>query len=281
MPQGVCKQIRAIPPIKPKAHLFEIGGKVLSADLMPRSDNSTLQKRKRGLDRIRMDVGSKADILTSAMVDRFVFHVANCFRVGAELVSNNDVNIGADVLLNVLRQRSRLDIFGTEETEISPALPDADDDLFVVQLSRSALAAILSAYVGLVYLDSAVKHRLIRFDHRVTDAMAEIPRGFITDSERPLKLIGRHAFACFHKKQDGEKPRFERKMGIVEDRLSRNAELVVTLRALEFLLRCYLEYVAALASQALDPERPAQPFQKLTATVIGPKHPVNINQGHD
>jgi len=209
-----------------------------------------------------------------------MLHLTDSFRISAEFISNNHINVGTDVLPNVLRKRSRFDIFGTEETKIAATLPDADYDLLVVQFGCASLAAILAAYVCLIHFNRSIEHGAIRFHHRSTNPMAEIPCRLVADSQRPFHLISGHSLPRFHKKEHRKKPRFKWQVRIVENCLSRDAELVVTFGALEFLLCSYLEYGAALATQTLNAKRPAESLKQFPAAIIGSKHSVYINQGH-
>ena len=66
----------------------------------------------------------------------------------------------------------------------------------------------------------------------------------------------------------------------MKNRLRGDAELVVAFRALKLLLCGDLEYNMALAAQALDTQRPAEPLQQFSATFLRPKPPVHVNQSH-
>lgn len=58
--------------------------------------------------------------------------------------------------------------------------------------------------------------------------MTEIPSRLVgADPEDPLKLVSAHALLALAHQEDGEEPRPERQVGIVHDRSSRHAELVV------------------------------------------------------
>ena len=281
MSKCVEKQVRAVTPIESEAHLFEVSRKMLRADLMPRPNDSSLQQRERGFNRVRVDVSPNAHILTSAMIHRLMPHALHGLRIRAELIRDNHIHIGTDVLLNVLGQRPGLNVFGAEETQITAPLPDADHNLFVVQLRCATFAAILPAHIGLVNFNRAIQHWAISLNHRVADAMAEVPSGLVAYTECPLKLIGRHTFACFDKKQHSEKPCFKRKMRIVKNGLSRNGELVTALDAFVLPLRLNFKHVSALAAQALNPKGPAQSLQKFPAPLVRSKQVIHINQCHE
>jgi hypothetical protein len=116
-----------------------------------------------------------------------------------------------------------------EHSQFAIALADADDDFFLsiaARVSRSPRSP--SADVGFVHFDNAIKFTLVSFEHGLADAMAEIPRCFVgLDSQGSLNLAGRHAFLGLTEQHGGEKPRHKGQVRIVEDRIHRNAELVL------------------------------------------------------
>lgn len=50
MTQGIHKQIRVLPAVKPEAHFFEVGLEMLRTEFMPATAQAALEKRERGLD---------------------------------------------------------------------------------------------------------------------------------------------------------------------------------------------------------------------------------------
>ena len=48
MAQGIQKQIGILPTIEAEAHLVQVGGEMLGANLVPRSHDAALQKREGG-----------------------------------------------------------------------------------------------------------------------------------------------------------------------------------------------------------------------------------------
>jgi len=131
----------------------------------------------------------------------------------------------AKILLDVLRQRTRLHIFGMKEPKFAAALPNADHDFLVaVPIGPSAST---TANKGFVHFDFATQGNALNLRHCRPDAMAEIPCGLVRlDSERAFNLTRAHAFFGFAEQQCGKKPRHKRKVCIVEDRIDCNAELV-------------------------------------------------------
>ena len=82
------------------------------------------------------------------------------------------------------------------------------------------------ADVCLVNFHGPLERSRIRFFHRLTDAMTEIPSRLVGDSEGPLELIGRDSLPRLAHQIDGRKPLRKRQVRIVEDASGGNAELV-------------------------------------------------------
>src|SRR5208282_3281513 len=122
------KQIRVLPAIEPKGHLIEIGRKVLGADFVPRSNDSSLEKREGRLYRVRVDVAT--NIFSGAMRYGVMGKLSNGLGITAEVIRENHVNVITDVFLNVLRQSARFNVLSVEEPQIAAALPNADHDFF-------------------------------------------------------------------------------------------------------------------------------------------------------
>ena len=130
MTQGINEQIGAIPAIEAELHLVQIGREMLRADLVPRSHDAALQQGECGFDGVRRNASAIliADVFTCAMVDDLMFFFADSVLIGGETIRNKHVNVGTDVLSDVLCQCSALGIFGVEEPQIAIALAKADDD---------------------------------------------------------------------------------------------------------------------------------------------------------
>jgi len=239
MAQSVNKQIGTLAAVETERHFVQVGLQVLGTDFVPRSNDAAFQKRECRFHGIRMDFA------TSVFLDRVIDLLVGSCDVGfphsravdVEIIRHNHINIGADVFLNVLCQRSTLDILSVEEAESAATLPDANDNLFVGSTSALgyAFAASATADIGLIHFNGSVQHWALRFDHSATDAVTEIPSGFVADTQHPLDLIGRHTLARLANQMGGNKPLEQGQVRVMEDRASGNAELVVTLFAVQEL----------------------------------------------
>ena len=156
-----------------------------------------------------------------------------------------------------------------EEAQIAIPLANANDDFFVFKACACSAPFVFAANVGFVHFDRAVQHGLVNFVHGRSDAMAEVPGRLVADSERPLHLAGRHAFLGFAEQADGDKPLFQRQMGVVKNRSGGYGELIEAGRALELIAGLKPCDAPFLATRAGDTFRPAQLGENLAALVIG------------
>ena len=283
MTQGIQEQSRTLPPIEPESHLVQIGREMFRADLVPTSDDPALQERESRFDRIGVNVS--IHVMAAAMIDGLVTLTPDAGfihrkRVGAVVVCDHDFNVSADVLLDVLRQRTRLCVIGMEESQIATALPDTDYDLFVLS-PATADTALLAAEVGFVHFDRTVEHGPIHFFHGCSDTVTEIPcrliGAVVLAPDRALKLVGTHALLGFTKQEGGEKPLLQWQMGIIEDRASRDGELVVTVLAIEELFRSLKLDRWHLAAWTLRANGPAQAHKNFAALFVGVEQVYNVN----
>src|SRR5437879_2044581 len=148
MAQGVQEQVRPLPPIKTKLHLFQVGPEMLRGNLMPRPHDAALEKRERGLNRVGVDVAH--DVCTLAMLDSLEVFLPSLFHgdgVRRKIVTDNDFHILADILADVLSEGSRLGVFRMEEPQIAVALTDGDYNFFVVHAGDASFDFVYVASV--------------------------------------------------------------------------------------------------------------------------------------
>src|SRR5579859_5053844 len=279
MAQSINEQIGTLTAIEAELHFREIGRKMFGADLMPASHNATLQKRKCVLNRVRVDVRSESDIFFRGVIDGLMLVFPYGFPVCREFIGYDHVNIGRNIFLNVSLQGSRFGIFGMEETNITAALPYADNN-FLLSVSSPVLTALSAADIGFVHLDSTVQHWPFSFVHRGTDAMTEIPSCLVAHSDCPLELHGAYPFARFHQQQNCEKPFCERQMRVMEDRAAGNCELIFASNTLKAPVFFQCRDAGIMATWALNTVRPAQPLQEFAATFIGRIEHIYFRESH-
>lgn len=284
MTQSVDEQIGAIAAIEAELHLREIGREMLGADLVPRAYDAALQKRKRGFDCVSRDTLAVfvAGIFLGVVIDRLMSVLTNGGLIGGEFVSDNHIHVGADIFLDVLRQRSLACIFGMEETNVTAALTNADDYLLGMPFAAptGTVTSRLSADVGFVHFDSTIQHRSLGFIHGSADAMTEIPRGFVgafvESPDRALELVGAHAFLRFAEKQGRHKPDRQRQVGVIEDRPSQHGELINAGLTKEKFFRSRQFDSIGLAAGAANTLGPTEPLEQFAALFVGREHLGNV-----
>src|SRR5258706_4095946 len=134
MTQGICEQISILPTIKSELHLFEICGKMLRADVMPRTSDRPLEERECVLDGVSVDVSDYINL--GAMIDRFVLVFVESglnhrFRVADPIVGDDSIHIHTDAIFDVLSEGVRFGVLDVIEPDVAAALPDTDYDFFV------------------------------------------------------------------------------------------------------------------------------------------------------
>lgn len=287
MTHSVNKQVGAVATVEAETHLVQVGLQMLGADAVPCSYDSALQKREGGFDCVGMNVSVNVDL-------RFVFDglmlgghsdTLHGGRVGVQFVGYDYLYIVAHVLSNIVRQSSTLHVLSVEESQSSAALPDANNDLLVgIPVSGLAVGVLLSADVGFVHFDSTVQHGAIYFDHSATYAMAEIPgrlvRAFVLPPEGALELHCAHTLLGFTQQKSGEKPDWQWKVRVMEDRAARNRELVLTTNTLIAGIFFQARHASVIAARAHNAFRPAQALQQLTTAGISGIHFINFRESH-
>jgi len=284
MTQGVEKQIGAFPAVEAESHFVEVGLQMLCANFMPRSDDAALEQRERRFHCVRAyaKVGIVSNVFFRLVVDFPVLYVAHASFdhsrwIPGHFISDDHVHVGAHVILDVLRQCAGLRVRSVEESEITPALPDADYDFLLVLAELHAFALLFSADVGFIHFDNAVKHRLIYLPHCSADTMAEVPSSFVTDPECAFNLIRAHPLPRFTEEQGGEKPLLQRKMRVIEDRACSDRKLIVTSLAVKQLLRRRQFRNWTMTAQAFNSIRPAKAYKQFPALFIGIEQVYNVN----
>src|ERR1700690_460841 len=125
---------------------------MLCADFMPRSHDTTLEKREGAFDGVCMNVPHHID--TSAVIDCLMPSARNASGlhgewIRREVIGHNYVHIFTDVLSNELRESAGFYVLGFEHAQFTVALADANDNLLRSITSGVALPArSTSTYVG-------------------------------------------------------------------------------------------------------------------------------------
>ncbi len=287
MTQSINEKIGTVAAIEPEGHFVQIGRKVFGADLVPTAHDPSLQQTKSRFHGIGCDARAVfvTHIFSGKMVDDFVLGSTYSVFVSRKAIGNQHLNVRAHVLADILCQRPALGIFGVEESQITVALAKADDYFFVRQSRTLTCAAILSADVGFIHLDSTIQHRAIHFFHGSTNAMAKVPRGFVRtfmlSPNCPLELTGTHTLFGFTEEQDSHKPEGQCQVGIVEHRTSSHGELITAFTTGKLFPRVNPPDVAVMAPGAVNAFGPTEPGENLAAIFVGGIEPIQIRECHD
>ncbi|MGD0402321.1 MAG: hypothetical protein ABSB66_03920 [Candidatus Acidiferrales bacterium] len=266
--------------IKPESHFFAVGLEMFRTDLMPRTHNPALQKRECGFNRVRISValGVNAELVANRLVSPVLPKMLRRAPVSLPIVCEQNIDIFADILSDVLFEGSAFCITGMEEPEIAAALTDSNDDFFIVVFCRPSLPQILATNVRFVHFDFAAQHRSIDFNHSGADSVTEIPRRPVaSDSERALHLASGHTFLGLAEKQGSDEPLIQGQMAVIENRSSGDGKLIVAVFAVEQLFLGLKFHDWHLAAQALDAFGPAEPDKQLSALFVGREHCIYIN----
>jgi hypothetical protein len=284
MTQGIQKQRWRLPTIEAKRHLVKICGEMFRADSVPCPHDAALQKRESRLNGIGVNLSVHIDaalVLDSLVLCGWNSSAAHGISISGEFIGNEYVYIFANVLLDVLRQCAGFRIRNMEEPKITATLPDSDDNLFGFFASVNAISDLLPANIGFVHLYGASQHLLIVFLHSGPNAMAEVPRCLVADSQGALHLISGEPLSRFYEKQDSDKPLAKGKMGVIENRSDRDGKLVIAIGAPQQLDVAQAHNTASLASRTFRAKGPAQPFQDFPAFIIGREQFCNFRESHN
>jgi len=270
--------------IEPEGHFLKVGGEMFCRNPMPRSHDAPLQKREGRFDCVGMDFAVHIDFgfVFDGLVAGGEAGCLHCRGIGVEFIGHDHVNIFAHIVLDVLRQRPTFRIVGMKEAGFAAALPESNHDLlFALGMPWLVLMAALdSADIGFIHLDRSIKHRLFRRRHCRANPMAEIPRRLVADPERPLNLIGAHPLARLAEQVNGGEPLDEWQMGVMEDAVRRDRELIIAVFAIENFGCVDESRDQPFATRAFGLVRPAQTLKKFTAKIVIGERVAKLDNGH-
>src|SRR5271165_6992781 len=284
MTQCINKQIGTLPAVKPELHLMQVGLEMLGANLVPATNDATLEQRECGFNCVCMDVSTKPDIFTGAVVDGFMLHITHSVLVGRKFICNEYVHIFADVLAYILRQCPTFRILSMEEAQGTITLPDTNDYFFGFFSGFHTETFLDAAHIGFVHLNSTVQHRAVYLCHSGTNTMAKIPCGlvgtFVLSPKGTLELHSTHPFLRFTDQEHRNEPYRQRQMRVMEDGATGHGELILATNAL--IARVFLQtrYASVFTAGAHNTFGPAKSLQKLAALCVGREHLIHIKECH-
>jgi hypothetical protein len=283
MTQSIQEESGRLTAVEAELHLGKVRREMFRADLVPRSHDATLEQGECRFHGVSVNVSSNAHIFFARMIDCLMLHLANRAVIGGQFVGDNYLDIGTDVLFDVLCQRSLACILSMKEAHVSTALPDSDYHFFVGSGLAASGVTLLSAYVGFVHFDSTFEHSALGFGHGCADTMTEIPRGFVgafvLAPNRSPDLVSRDSFAGFTKQQGHHEPFSERQVRVMEDRTYSDGELVIAVFAIQES-RIQTSKGLGVATWTLGTIGPAKPFKQFAAFLVGVKQFNYVRESH-
>lgn len=280
MSERIEEKIVMLPAIESERHFVEVGAEMLGANFVPASRDAAFQERECRFNGIGVNVRSAPDVFFFPVIHFLVPMIADSLSVRRQFIGDNHVHVLGDIFFDVLCERTNFRVLGMEEAKIAVALADADDYFFVGALLPAPIfsrAMQATADIGFIHLDRSIEHLAVYLFHRRADAMAEIPSGFVADSECALDLAGGHSLFRFAEQERGEKPLVQGQVRVIENRASGDGELVVaTLAVVERLFGFQFDS-GHLAARALRASRPAQTGEHFAAFIISREQGVYIN----
>src|SRR5713226_156149 len=127
---------------------------MLCADFMPRSYDATLEKREGTFHCVCVNVARHIVLGVADRAMLFLLNLIQCPWVDLGFIRHNHFHGSADVRLDDFADGLGLRIFGVNQSKVTVALTNTDNNLFV---APSTPTAFLAADISLVNLNRAVE----------------------------------------------------------------------------------------------------------------------------
>lgn len=200
---------------------------MLLADLVIGADDRALEQAPNVLDGIGM--GDAAHPLLLLMVDLLVLRVviANAI-IGRPLICADRLGFVVGEFPDEGMQGLAVGSRNLAHANVTAALDNARDDGFIgeVRPFPSAASDVLATDIGFVHFDRPTQLLGIGLGHGRTDAVAQIPRGFVRYADHALHLIRGNPLLRLDNQVDRHKPFLQGQVTIVENGARRDRELV-------------------------------------------------------
>src|ERR1700694_4983152 len=124
MTQRVEKQIRPLAAIESERHFVKVGCEMLSTNVMPRTNDATLEQRERRFNSVSVNVAVNVHAPTTVDASVLRLHIVNGDRslVCSEVVRHENLNVFAHVQSDVARQRTRSNILSVKQSQFAGTL---------------------------------------------------------------------------------------------------------------------------------------------------------------
>src|SRR5713226_671230 len=200
---------------------------MLCTNFMIRTDYRAFQQAPDILNRIGMNIPTH--ILPAAVINNSVLTVVVCNTfVSWPFIGNNKFRFWMNMAFYKGMKRAAIRAHDLAHSYISAALNNTDHSSFIgkIRTFPTTSAFKFSADKGFVNLNSAFQFLGIHFRHRRSNTMAEIPSGFIRNTNCTFHLIGGDAFLRFHSQINCNEPFFKRQVSVMKDRAGQYGELI-------------------------------------------------------
>ena len=242
-PQGVSEDVRVVPVVEPPFQFFEVAVQMLRTDLVERADDGALQQAPDAFDAVRVHIADDPflDGVTDDAVPRVGIPDA---EVRQQLIGVDRLGLVLDVPVNESVERRLADVGDALKPYLAAAL-DRSRNPGLSDPVPGSHAAPAAADQGFVYFNDSEQCRPGQavVAHRRADTVAQVPRGLVGHTERPLELVGAHALSRFQQQVDRYEPLPKLKVGIVHDGSGRDAELVVAPEVTNDVLMLGMDYM--------------------------------------
>ena len=156
------------------------------------------------------------------------------------------------------------------ESNFTTSLNGSSDPCLVIAI---ALASPLATYQRLVHFNHPYKRRTLErsIAHSLSDAMAQVPRSSVLDTESALNLVRGDSLLRFAHKVNRNEPLSQRQMAVMHDRARSHTELILaTLAFISVVFRQVRQFDAS-ATCAMHIVAKSQSLQQLATLVVAVK----------
>ena len=230
--KNFLEDIRIFTVVVAKLKLREIERQVLLANVVVRPDDSAFQKAPKPFNRVCVDLA--ANVLAFAMRDGIVRESASRQVVIAGVfVGRNQIDVAANRLADEAVKSLSICVLDHLADNVSLSADCSDDGCFADSATSGVKPFIpvfvlfLAANIGFVNFDFAHQLRESFILHRGADALTHEPsRPVIAATDHPMDLQSADTLLALTHQVDDLEPDCQRVVGILENRLSDDAESI-------------------------------------------------------
>jgi hypothetical protein len=227
---GEPEHVGVLSVIVAKRELVQVERQILSADVVVRAQNASLQEAPEIINVAGVNVSP--NIFVSAVTDRLV-PIAASFEpvVTLELIRCDEIDFVAYGLLDKATQSSCINLFDHPADDVSFTADCADDRCFsrpTGYMLFFAPVAILVFPAKIGFIDFDNPHQFLEFFvlHSRPQSVAHIPSCWIRPANLPLNLKCANALFAIEHLPENFKPSFQGHVRVLEDRAYCDREAV-------------------------------------------------------